>query len=81
MLSHLCTTFSQIDENGVITGLALCYEYDKANNRLVLRCDTANGSTANFSFTDPTNLMDLEGEPIDEELKDFLRFLNQPTDK
>ncbi len=67
VLNHICNLFSY-DTSDKKCGLK--YEYDVNDNKLVLYFENSNEDLCNFQITG-TN----------DELNDFLRFLNQPTDE
>ena len=76
VLHYICLTFSYADNNG--KGGGLTYEYNVKTNQLILRFLDTGGVSQNFSIdAGPT----LDNRGFNDELQDFLQFLNQPVNE
>ena len=74
VLNFICATFSSEDENGNVSGLN--YEYNVKTNHLILFFLDINNDFVNFTIEPASNR---HQEGYNDELQDFLQFLNQPV--
>ena len=79
VLAHICESLSFYNISLEAYERRLLFEYDETRNYLKMWCEgTDNTFTTTFGLFGGIMNMD-EGGDVDDDLKDFLRFLNQDT--
>ena len=79
VLAHICESLSSYNISLEAYERRLLFEYDETRNYLKMWCEgTDNNFTTTFGLFGGIMNMD-EGGDVDDDLKDFLRFLNQDT--
>ena len=78
-LAHICESLSLYNTNSLSYERRLLFEYDERRNYLKFWCNGADSTfTTSFAlFGGLLSIDDNNGEGSDDDLKDFLRFLNQ----